>query len=158
MKLTVFKAHLRRNPEQPVGFVFDDGEFIPASFHVTEVGHVAKNFIDCGGTVRNVSSVQLQVWIGNDEDHRLTAGKLAKIIDLAQPLIPSDDLEVEIEYENCVISQYTVDDVSAADGRVVFQLGDKHTDCLAKEACGIATAARPGASASAGCCGGSDCC
>ena len=76
MKLSAFKQHLLNHPQQPVGFVFDDGDFIPGHFHVTEVGHVAKNFIDCGGTVRSISSVQLQVWLGSDEHHRLTAGKL----------------------------------------------------------------------------------
>lgn len=156
MKLSAFKDHLLRHADKPVGFVFDDGEFIPASFHVTEVGHVAKNFIDCGGTVRSASTVQLQVWLGNDEDHRLTSGKLAKIIDLAKPLIPSDDLEVEVEYEGCVISQYTVDAATSEDERIVFQLGDKHTDCLAKEACGI-EAARSSAAVAGGC-GGSGCC
>lgn len=157
MKISAFKQHLVTHTEKPVGFVFDDGDFIPGHFHVTEVGHVAKNFIDCGGTVRNVAHVQLQVWLGNDEDHRLTAGKLAKIVDLAKPLIPSDELAVEVEYENCVISQYTLESASVIDGQIVFQLGDKHTDCLAKEACGIeaAGAGRKGE----GCCGGpTGCC
>lgn len=156
MKLSAFKQHLLAHAEKPVGFVFDDGEFIPARFHVTEVGHVVKNFIDCGGTVRNVSHVQLQVWLGNDEEHRLTAGKLAKIVDLAKPLIPSEDLEVEVEYEGCVISQYTVESGTVVDGQIAFQLGDKHTDCLAKEACGIEAAGTAGGSS--GCCGGSTGC
>jgi hypothetical protein len=156
MKLGAFRHHLLQHPDQPVGFVFDDGEFIPAHFHVTEVGHVAKNFIDCGGAVRNVSTVQLQVWLGHDERHRLTAGKLAKIIDLAKPLIPSDDLDVDIEYENCVISQYAIEGAVTVDGQLAFQLGDKHTDCLAREACGIETAGAAGKSS--GCCGGPGCC
>ena len=156
MKLNAFKQHLFNHPLQPVGFVFDDGDFIPGHFHVTEVGHVAKNFIDCGGTVRSVSSVQLQVWLGNDENHRLTAGKLANIIELAKPLIPSDELEVEVEYEDCVISQYTLDNASFANNQTVFRLADKHTDCLARESCGL-EAAHAGAESS-GCCGSSSRC
>lgn len=156
MKLSAFKQHLIAHADHPVGFRFDDGDFVPGHFHVTEVGHVAKNFIDCGGTVRSVAHVQLQVWLGNDEEHRLTAGKLAKIVDLAQPLIPSDDLAVEVEYEDCVISQYTLEGASIIDGQIVFQLGDKHTDCLAKEACGIEAAGA--ARKSEGCCGGSPSC
>lgn len=156
MKLHALKHYLAANDQAPVGFIFDDGDMIPGHFHVTEVGHVEKNFIDCGGTVRRVSTVQLQVWLGNDEEHRLTAGKLARILDSAKPLLPSDDLDVEVEYEDCVISQYTVDEATVADGRIVFQLGDKHTDCLAKEACGIEAASA--AKGSSGCCGGSSCC
>lgn len=155
MNLSDFKNHLHSSADKQVGFVFDDGESIPTQFHVTEVGHVTKNFIDCGGTVRSAAHVQLQVWLGNDEDHRLSAGKLAKIIDLAKPLLPSDDLDVEVEYESCVISQYTVESAAVVDDQIVFRLGDKHTDCLAKEACGIeAAGAAKGAS---GCCGGSSC-
>jgi hypothetical protein len=157
MKLHAFKDYLLRHSDQPVGFVFDDGESIPSHFHVTEVGHVTKAFIDCGGTVRHASTVQLQVWLGHDAHHRLTAGKLAKIIDLAKPLLPSDDLEVEIEYEGCVISQYTVEGAALADGQLAFQLADKHTDCLAKEACGLEPAGT--AAGSSGCCGGkTGCC
>lgn len=151
MKFEPFKQQLDAHAASPIRFVFDDGEFIPDHFHVTEVGHVTKNFIDCGGTRRSASHVQLQVWLGNDEDHRLTAGKLARILDLARPLIPSDDLDVEVEYEGCVISQYTVDGAGLKEGQLVFQLGDKHTDCLAKEACGIEAAG-------SGKAGGSRCC
>lgn len=152
MKLSAFKQHLRSNPDQQVGFVFDDGEAIPQQFHVTEVGHVVKNFIDCGGTVRQAATVQLQIWLGEDTEHRLTAGKLAKIIDLAKPLIPSDELEVEIEYEGCVISQYTIEEANETGSQIAFRLADKHTDCLAKEACGLTPAG-----AASGCCGGSGC-
>ncbi len=156
MKLTAFKRHLLAQVDRPVGFVFDDGELIPGHFHVTEVGHVAKNFIDCGGTVRKVETAQLQVWLGNDEQHRLTAGKLATIIDLAQPLLPSDELDVEVEYEGCVISQYTVEAALDTGGKLLFQLADKHTDCLAKEACGIEAAGTPDTSSGGGC-GASGC-
>ncbi len=157
MNLNAFKQHLRASADKQVGFVFDDGESIPAHFHVTEVGHVTKNFIDCGGTVRTAAHVQLQVWLGNDADHVLSAGKLLKIVDLAKSLLPSEDLEVEVEYEGCVISQYTVDSAAVVEGRLVFQLGDKHTDCLAKEACGLAPAGLA-TGTSSGCCSSSSCC
>lgn len=153
MKLHAFHAHLLAHPDRPVGFVFDDGDAIPEQFHVTEVGHVAKHFIDCGGTVRQAATVQLQVWVGEDSAHRLMAGKLAKIIELAKPLIPSDDLKVEIEYEGCVLSQYGVEAATDVDDRLTFHLGDKHTDCLAREACGLSPAG-----AAPGCCGLSGCC
>lgn len=152
MNLRTFKQHLLTHGSQQVGFVFDDGDPIPARFHVTEVGHVVKNFIDCGGTVRKVETLQLQVWLGEDAEHRLTAGKLAKIIDLAKPLIPSDDLAIEVEYEGCVLSQYTIEAATLTDQQLVFRLGDKHTDCLARESCGLTPAG-----AASGCCSGSGC-
>lgn len=141
MQLAQFKQLLSQHSDNSLGFIHPDGEPIPAEFHVTEVGHVAKKFIDCGGTVRSSEVVMLQTWVSeNDKDHRLTAGKLAKIIDLARSLIPSDELEVEVEYEGCVMSQYTVSGFQADGNELKFQLARKHTDCLAKEACGIGSA------------------
>ena len=34
-----------------VEFQLEDGTFVPEHFHVTEVGQIIKNFIDCGGVV-----------------------------------------------------------------------------------------------------------
>src|SRR5580658_8386837 len=99
MKLRDLTDKLRRHPAKNVCFVLPDGDPIPANFHVTEVGHVVKNFIDCGGTVRRQETCLLQTWIaGNDPDHLLSAGKLAKILELSAKVVPSDDLDVEVEY------------------------------------------------------------
>jgi len=47
MKLSQIKEILP-NLEN-VAFQLEDGTFVPEHFHVTEVGQIAKNFIDCGG-------------------------------------------------------------------------------------------------------------
>ena len=138
MKLSEFKAALSAHPESNLVFAFDDGDTIPAHFHITEVGHVVKNFIDCGGTRRTVESCTLQAWVSEtDKEHRLPPAKLGQILELARPLLPKEELAVEVEYEQCVISQYLVTGCEHKDGALRFILADKHTDCLAKEACGI---------------------
>jgi hypothetical protein len=139
MLLRHLKSALHACPERNLAFVLPDGRAIPADFHLTEVGHVTKRFIDCGGTARTAAACVLQAWVAaHDPEHRLTAGKLAAILDLAAPVLPSDDLETEVEYEDRVISQYPVlkaDSSGAA--TLTFRLGHKHTDCLAREACGL---------------------
>lgn len=112
------------------------GQFVPSHFHVTEVGRVEKNFIDCGGTRRRLVSCLLQAWTANDLDHRLTAEKLAKILKLAEPILESNDLAVEIEYGSDVAAQYTLADVQVDDG-LVLSLKGKQTACLALEICGV---------------------
>jgi Family of unknown function (DUF6428) len=145
MILRELKAALRQNPEHRLTIIFPDGDPIEPDFHVTEVGYVTKNFIDCGGTKRSSSACVLQTWIAaNDKEHRPLAGKLAKILDLAGDLVPSDDLPVEIEYEGCNIVQYPVVQLASSDGEIRLSLGKKHTDCLAKEACGLESACGPG--------------
>src|SRR5947209_19008926 len=90
-----------------------DGDFVPAHFHVTEVGRVQKDFIDCGGTVRSTTTCVLQVWVAEDFDHRLDTTKLAKIVRLAAPLLKATDLPGEVEYESGALSQFPV---TAAEG------------------------------------------
>lgn len=152
MQLSEFHATLRAHPGARLEFVFDDGETIPAAFHITKVGHAAKRFIDCGGTVRTVENVTLQAWVSpNDPDHRLAAGKLAGIIAKARAVLPATDLPVEVEYEGCIVSQYAVNGVEARPDVLRFTLADKHTDCLAREACGV-EAASCGCGADGQCC------
>jgi hypothetical protein len=52
---------------------------VPEHFHLTEVGVVTKNFIDCGGTVRSERVANFQLWDANDSDHRLKPQKLLNI-------------------------------------------------------------------------------
>jgi hypothetical protein len=149
MKTSEFKAHLEKHPEHELRFVLPDGGFVPVHAHITEVGRVDKTFIDCGGTLRRVSTCSLQAWVADDIEHRLSPGKLAGVIAKAAPIFGADDLDVEIEYEDCSVSQFPAVDVAVEDGVLAFQLGWKHTDCLAKDVC------LPQAS---GCTPGSGCC
>ncbi len=138
MNLGSLKTNLRQHPAKYVRFILPDGDAIPADFHVTEVGHVAKNFVDCGGTVRRLETCLLQTWVAeNDSDHRLSSEKLANILDLSAKVVPSEDLEVEVEYEPCAVAQYKIESVGTDGNELRFQLAHKHTDCLAREACGL---------------------
>jgi hypothetical protein len=139
MKLNELISVLRAHPEALPRLILPDGDHIPAHFHITEVGHVAKRFIDCGGTVHDtINTCLLQTWHSNsDLEHRLNAATFAKILDLGRQVLPHDDLDVEVEYEDCAMTQFPIAGAVFADGRIDIQLGEKHTDCLAKERCGI---------------------
>lgn len=148
MKLHELKTALNAAPNKLPRFVLPGGDSVPAHFHITEVGYVTKKFVDCGGTVREVASCVLQAWVSTDKDHRLSAGKLGSILNSAERVFPHDDLEVELEYEDGAISQYPIGDAELADENLTFSLTDKHTDCLAKEVCGLEEAS---------CCGDGGC-
>ena len=81
MKLSQIKNVL--STLENVTFQLPNGAFVPEHFHVTEVGLITKNFIDCGGTVRKETVVNFQLWDANDYDHRLKQQKLANIIALS---------------------------------------------------------------------------
>ncbi len=157
MKLSHFTNLLETHPETPFHLVLPGDNTVPVSFHITEVGHVTKTFIDCGGTLHTVESCQLQAWVYTDTQHRLLAGKMAGALNLARAkgvLPDAEDLDVEIEYEDSAISQYTVESFAVSESAVVFTLAGKHTDCLAKELCvpnSFALLMAAGGAASCGC-------
>ena len=128
---------LEANSDSPLHIMLPSGEFVPEHFHVTEVGRVQKNFIDCGGTRRESVACSLQAWTAHDIDHRLIAGKLSKILRLAAPILASNDLPVEVEYGPDVASQYFLSDVEVTPKGLLFVLAGKRTDCLAPDKCGV---------------------
>ena len=132
MKLFEIKNELQKLSK--IAFQLPNGDFVPNHFHVTEVGKITKNFIDCGGKVRLEEVANFQLWEANDYDHQLHPEKLIDIIELSEnKLNISTDLEVEVEYQmKETIGKFSLD----FDG-TNFQLKSKLTDCLAKDNCGI---------------------
>lgn len=147
MKLKEFKILLEANRDKHFLIQWPDQKQVPISFHVTEVGQISKTFIDCGGKTHSMQTCQLQVWVGDDVDHRLEAGKLADILELSKLIVSDDDIDVEIEYEDELISQYPIRNYWVSDDGVTLHLTTKHTDCLAKEICLL-----PSSCGEAGCC------
>ncbi len=150
MKAHELKAVLTTNAEKRVRFILPDGDEIPPHFHVTEVGYVRKNFIDCGGVLGESESCLLQTWLGDDTEHKLVAGRLAEILKLGDRVLPHDRLEVEVEYDCCVVGQYSIAQTKTAPGRIDLILANKQTQCLARERRKIAD--------EPACCGVAACC
>jgi len=156
MKLSEIKNHLAT--AETVSFKLPDGTFVPENFHVTEVGVVTKNFIDCGGVVRREEVANFQLWDANDFEHRLKPKKLLDIIALSEKVLGMVDLEIEVEYQMETIGKYDLN-FNGKD----FVLLTKQTACLAQDACGIP--AKPkvslqmlGSQDGAACTPGGNCC
>ena len=130
MKLSQAKSILKMVEE--VNFLLPNGTSVPEHFHVTEVGLITKNFIDCGGTVRKETVVNFQLWEANDFEHRLKPQKLLNIIELSETVLGIEDFEIEVEYQAQTIGKYDLD-FNGKD----FVLLNKKTACLAQDQCGI---------------------
>lgn len=158
LTLADLRAALAGNPAAGLHLMLPGGEFVPAHFHVTEVGRVRKDFLDCGGTRRSTTACVLQTWVDADTDHRLSAGRLGKIVGLADELFAGEaGLPVEVEYDGGVISQYPLLAIEPTPAGLLLTLGGKHTDCLAKDRCGVP--ARPAVGlAEVACAPGGGCC
>jgi hypothetical protein len=148
MKLSDLKIVLRQYPHAYPRFVLPDGQRIPAHAHVTEVGHVSKTFIDCGGVTGKRETVVVQTHVMEDTDHRLDAGRFAKILDLGDRVVPSDRLDVEVEYDCCIVSRYPVAKTVVAGEHLDLILENQRTNCLARER----------RESEATCCAGANCC
>jgi hypothetical protein len=131
MKLSEIKSELKKL--STIAFQLPNGELVPNHFHVTEVGKVTKNFIDCGGVVRKEEVANFQLWEANDYDHRLHPEKLSHIIELSEEKLQIPDLEIEVEYQ----MKETIGKFDLAFDGTNFLLISKLTDCLAKDKCGI---------------------
>ncbi len=130
MKLSAIKKILPTL--ENVEFQLENGTLVPEHFHVTEVGMITKNFIDCGGVIRNEKTVNFQLWNANDFNHRLKPGKLLSIIKLSEEKLGIEDQEIEVEYQSDTIGKYDLDF-----NGTTFILKNKTTACLAEDACGI---------------------
>ncbi|MBF0693694.1 MAG: hypothetical protein IR153_01390 [Flavobacterium sp.] len=130
MKLSEIKSLLPQL--ENVEFQLEDGTRVPEHFHVTEVGQITKNFIDCGGVIRIEKVVNFQLWNADDFEHRLKPGKLLNIIRLSEEKLQIENADIEVEYQTTTIGKYDLD----FNGKT-FILKNKQTACLAQDACGI---------------------
>jgi hypothetical protein len=124
---------LAANPELFPRFVLPDGDYIPAHAHVTEVGHVVRTFIDCGGLTGKEEKVVLQTHVGSDTDHRLRSDRFAKILRLGNQVIPSANLDVHVEYDCCVVAQYPIAEATRDGQHLNLILQRGRTQCRARE-------------------------
>ncbi|MDP4738707.1 MAG: DUF6428 family protein, partial [Crocinitomicaceae bacterium] len=114
------------------------GISVAAHYHITEIGLILKNYVDCGGVVRQERKASMQLWLANDTDHRLSTEKLLGIIEKSEQLFGLKDEELEVEFQGQTIETYglAVQDFG-------FQFTAKKTTCLATDHCGISNEQLP---------------
>ncbi len=127
--LQVAEAH----PKTFARFRLPGGDFVPGHAHLTEVGHVIRNFIDCGGQIGREEKIVLQTHVGNDTDHRLQSDRFARILKLGGAVVPNSALEVEVEYDCCVVSHYPLAEARANGEYLDLILQRGRTHCRARQ-------------------------
>ncbi|MGB0167132.1 MAG: DUF6428 family protein [Luteibaculum sp.] len=130
MKLNEIKQHLSALSE--LQFVLPNGDSIPAHFHITEVGKNTKYFVDCGGKMRLDEKISIQLWHADDLEHRLSPQKLLSIFEKASDMLQLANAEITVEYQQDTVALYNLQFEKG-----YFKLTPTHTDCLAKEQCGL---------------------
>ena len=80
MNISEFKNSLSQINE--VVIILPNGKLVPPHFHVTELGIISKDYIDCGGTVRKEKVANFQLWNADDTEHRIQPKKIIDIIEI----------------------------------------------------------------------------
>jgi hypothetical protein len=115
----------------------DEKLVVEPHFHVTEVGLVAKTFVDCGGKRREDRACVLQTLVADDVEHRLTPQKLAGILKQTSALGIDAQLPVDLEIQGRTIEVWRVDSAAEADDVLILRVAPKQTACLAEDLCGL---------------------
>ncbi|MEN8785447.1 MAG: DUF6428 family protein [Akkermansiaceae bacterium] len=135
MNFSEFHQLLDSHPDHGITLSLPDGTQAPPHFHITEVGAIAKAFLDCGGKHHAENFCVLQVWVADDYEHRIQAGKLAAILNEARKLLDSTEIPVEFEHEAPVLTRLPIRSHAIDESMITFFLHLKEADCLAKELC-----------------------
>jgi Family of unknown function (DUF6428) len=131
MKLSEFK--IRLHEVETFSIQLPDKTFVPAHFHITEMGIINKKYTDCGNTFREENYFTFQLWFANDIEHRLETNKVLKIVSGIEKNLTTQDLEIQVEYQDTnTIGKYKL---GFNNGN--FDLIPTKTTCLAMENCGI---------------------
>ena len=154
MKLSELKAFLSRVDQ--VQFSFANGQHVPVHAHVTEVGQIVKDFIDCGGQVHHVRKISFQLWVADDVEHRLSPARFLSILHQSERTIGLPDVDIEVEYQgDATLGKFSLD--VAQDTLLLLPM---YTNCLAQDFCGIPQKpeAQPQAVSAPVCAPGKGCC
>lgn len=152
MKLGELKELIGSYPGDRLHIQLPTGYMVVPHFHITEVGRVVKQFVDCGGTKRETASCVFQIWIANDTDHTMTTDKLSKIIKAGSDFL-TDDLDVVFEYQQGTVNLYNLVHSEHPGPFLNLILGNQVTACLAPDRCGVNLFVEEG-----GCCAAGGCC
>lgn len=155
MNLTSFKNALSQSEIEQLEISLKSGRILESHFHITEIGKVTKDFVDCGGVLRKTETCLFQTLVANDTDHRLSPRKLLGIIEKAELLGLADDIEIELEIQGSTIETYLLADTTKVDRTLRFNLESKNTACLAPDKCGLEVVSLGGPSQP--CCGEGEC-
>lgn len=137
MDLQTFKTTLANAPATQLLLRLPTGDIVPPHFHVTEIGRVRKDFVDCGGVRRSTERCVLQTLIADDFEHRLSPIKLLGILEKSQSLGLSDHIAIDVEIQGQTIEIYEIAAASVDQHVLTFQLAATSTACLAPDRCGL---------------------
>lgn len=162
MKTQEFLDVLKEYNQKELLFEYKEGSYVGANYHITEVKNTTIKSVDCGGRSEAWNETIIQLWespkeIGKTE--YMSAEKALSILEKVSKIYQFDGTaEVKFEYSNDHFHKANLEiyNVELTSDKVLIKLFVSHTDCKAKDECGVPE--KEPIVADEACCSGSGCC
>ncbi len=161
MKTNTFLELLETHNEKSLLFEYQQGNFVGANYHITEVKNVQIDAVDCGARSDSWEETLIQLWESPDEkDTRsfMTAYKalgILKKVNRIRPIAGEAELKFEYGNENFHTAQLFVNEYTWSERQIIIKLAVEQTTCKARESCGVPQEVEKVAET---CCAESACC
>ncbi|MFC6591529.1 DUF6428 family protein [Deinococcus lacus] len=138
-----FLEALRVQPQRPLEFWLHGERLVGAGYHLTEIGAVSTEAVDCGGKVDRWRETVIQLLDGTPEEAKngfMTTRKALAIYERVAGKISLDEAApVRFEYGNAerVAVRYGVDRLEVTEERVTVHLSLPGVQCKAGDVCGL---------------------
>ena len=143
MKTNTFLELLETHNEKSLLFEYQQGNFVGANYHITEVKNIQIDAVDCGARSASWEETLIQLWESPDEkDTRsfMTAYKalgILKKVNRIRPIAGEAELKFEYGNENFHTAQLFVNEYTWNERQIIIKLAVEQTTCKARESCGV---------------------
>lgn len=131
-----FKAALLQQKAQILQFQFAEGQWVDASYHITEIKQAPIVSVDCGGVMNSWTEIIIQLWepAVKDAERAMSVGKALSIIDIVErklALNPSGIVKIEFGNSKFDTRQMYPDALIPEGENLIVNLTPDFTQCKA---------------------------
>lgn len=138
LKWQAFKEQLTANADLTLQFQYAEGQWVDASYHITEIKQAPVTSVDCGGVINAWTEIIIQLWEPVSEGNReaMKVDKALSIITLvenAMPLHPAAVVKIEFGNQQFDTRQLIPKGFIITDGNWIVDLKPDTVQCKAIE-------------------------
>lgn len=129
---------LKSFPEFDLQFQYEEGKWVDASYHITEIKQAPITSVDCGGVKNSWTEIIIQLWEpkGERQLRSMKVKKALSIIELVEKTLPlNPDAVVKIEFGNSEFDtrQMYPGNITSDTENLIIDLRPDVTQCKAIE-------------------------
>jgi len=131
-----FKEQLQANPTLDLQFQYAPGQWVAASYHITEIKQAPIVSVDCGGKMNSWTEIIVQLWEPGEkqQERAMKVSKALSIIDVVEkalPLNPHGTVKIEFGNSQFDTRQMFPGTISSDGENLIVDLQPDFTQCKA---------------------------